>query len=161
MEKIRVVFGASYGCGYGSTASLEIEVDEQELEALRRLGAKEISCEVVVMAVHNGGDTTLRSLHDKLEEKFYYMVEEYYLYNGDNDCMEDSLVEYIEQDIAAGLYTPQASMRKRTDECGYDLDAYYDWVCSDDHDHAFIAERVGLDLDACREDEVNYTINLE
>ena len=26
------------------------------------------------------------------------------------------------------------------------------------HDHTFAAERVGLDLDACRDDEVAYTI---
>jgi hypothetical protein len=27
-----------------------------------------------------------------------------------------------------------------------------------DHDHAFVAELVGLDLDACRDDEVDYII---
>ena len=42
----------------------------------------------------------------------------------------------------------------------YDLDAYYEWVCGNGHDHAFVAERVGLDLDACRDDEVDYTIQL-
>ena len=26
------------------------------------------------------------------------------------------------------------------------------------HDHVFVAERVGLDLDACRDEEVDYTI---
>lgn len=26
------------------------------------------------------------------------------------------------------------------------------------HDHYFVAERVGLDLGACRDDEVDYTI---
>ena len=45
------------------------------------------------------------------------------------------------------------------DDDNYDLDAYFDWV--KEHDHEFAAERVGLDLDACRDDEVNYTINLE
>ena len=42
----------------------------------------------------------------------------------------------------------------------YILNEYYDWVCGNGHDHAFVAERVGLDLDACREDEVDYTIVL-
>ena len=40
----------------------------------------------------------------------------------------------------------------------YNLDEYYDWVKR--HDHEFAAERVGLDLDACRDDEVDYTIHL-
>ena len=38
----------------------------------------------------------------------------------------------------------------------YEIDDYYEWVKK--HDHWFIAERVGLDLDACHDDEVNYTI---
>jgi hypothetical protein len=89
------------------------------------------------------------------------MVEEYWLYEADNECLEESLSEYIERDIADGLYMPEISKRKRKNECGYDLDAYYDWVCGNGHDHAFVAERVGLDLYACREDvEVNYTIQL-
>ena len=164
MAKITVELEAFYGysCGFqshGSNETVELEISDNELEALRKLGSEEISCEAVVEAIENG-ETALQSLHEKLEEKFYYMVEEYWLYEGDNDCMEDSLIEYIEQDIADGLYTPNISKRKRINECGYDLDAYYDWVCSDDHDHAFIAERVGLDLYACREYEVNYTIQL-
>ena len=139
--------------------TIEIEVSDNELEALRKLGSEEISCEAVVEAIENG-ETALQLLHDKLEEKFYYMVEEYWLYEAYNECLEESLSEYIEQDIADGLYIPEISKRKRKNECGYDLDAYYDWVCEDGHDHAFVAERVGLDLDACREDEVNYTIQL-
>jgi hypothetical protein len=42
------------------------------------------------------------------------------------------------------------------DEESYDLDEYYNWV--KEHDHYFVAERVGLDLGACRDDEVDYTI---
>ena len=45
------------------------------------------------------------------------------------------------------------------DERNYDLDAYYEWV--KEHDHWFIAERVGLDLDACYDDEVTYTIRIK
>lgn len=41
----------------------------------------------------------------------------------------------------------------------YEIDDYYEWVKK--HDHWFIAERVGLDLDACHDDEVNYTIHFE
>lgn len=165
MAKIKVELNASYGCncmgcGYGSKESIEIEVNEQELEALRKLGSEAISCEEVVKAIENG-ETTLKSLHEQLEEKFYYMVEEYWLYEGDNDCIEESLAEYIEQDISDGLYTLETLADDEDDEPEYDLDAYYNWVCGNNHDHAFIAERVGLDLDACREDEVNYTITLQ
>lgn len=189
MAKIKVELNTSYGCncmgcGYGSKESFEIEVNEQELEALRKLGAEEISCEAVVEAIENG-ETALQSLHKQLEEKFYYMVEEYWLYEGDNDCMEEGLAEYIEQDIADGLYTPETLPNESDgfdchcwggdeedceedddeeedcdDDPKYDLDAYYDWVCGNGHDHAFIAERVGLDLDACRDDEVDYVITL-
>ena len=42
----------------------------------------------------------------------------------------------------------------------YILNEYYDWVCGNGHDHAFVAERVGLDLDDCHDDEVNYKIAL-
>jgi hypothetical protein len=105
------------------------------------------------------------------------MVEEYWLYEADNECLYECLEEHIEQDISDGLYTPEASegdsfdchclgeedddddedfCDDEDDEEAYDLDAYYDWV--KEHDHAFVAERVGLDLDACRDDKVNYTI---
>ncbi len=41
----------------------------------------------------------------------------------------------------------------------YEIDDYYEWVKK--HDHWFIAERVGLDLDACHDDEVTYTIRIK
>lgn len=37
------------------------------------------------------------------------------------------------------------------------LEAFYGYSCGG-LDHAFVAERVGLDLDACRDEEVDYTI---
>lgn len=37
------------------------------------------------------------------------------------------------------------------------LEAFYGYSCGG-HDHVFVAECVGLDLDACRDDEVDYTI---
>ena len=40
----------------------------------------------------------------------------------------------------------------------YLWDKYYDWICK--HVHEFIAERVGLDLGACQDDEIDYTIHL-
>lgn len=199
MAKIKVELIASYGCdcmgcGYGSEEIIEVDVNEQELEALRKLSAEEISSEAVVSAIENG-ETVLQLLHDKIEENFYYMVEEYWLYEADNECLEESLSEAMENDLSEEIFTPSISVEefieavKNKDidfdglefgcfediEDNYDLEdeedaqsvynsyilnEYYDWVRGNDHDHAFIAERVGLDLDACREDEVNYKIML-
>lgn len=197
MATIKVKLSAFYGYGhgggcYGSNETIEVEINDQELDALRKLGAKEISCEAVMETIESG-DTTLQSLHERLEEKFYYMVEEYWLYEADNECLEESLSEAIENDLSEDIFTPSLSVEefieavknKEIDfdglqfgyfediEDNYDLDdeedaqtiynsyilnEYYDWVC--EHDHAFVAERVGLDIYACRDDEVDYTITI-
>lgn len=194
MATIKVDLNAFYGYGhgggcYGSNETIEVEINDQELDALRKLGTKEISCEAVMETIESG-DTTLQSLHEKLEEKFYYMVEEYWLYEAYNECLYECLAEHIEQDIEDGLYAPSTSEDEEDsldydeddededsededdfededyddeddeDDEDYDLDAYYDWVCGNGHNHAFVAERVGLDLDACRDDAVDYTIHL-
>ena len=165
------------GCGYGSDDTMSLEISDEVLDALKRLGKEEITAEDVEAAIA-AGDITLESLHEQLSEKFYYMVEEYWLYDAYNECLEECLAEHIEQDISDGLYTPTASDDESADcdeeedeeyddedddwdddeENDYDLDAYYDWV--KEHDHEFVAERVGLDLDACRDDAVNYTITI-
>ena len=200
MAKITVDLEAFYGysCGFqshGSEETLEIEISDNELTALKKLGKEQITSEDIVAAIESG-DKTFESLHEQLSEKFYYMVEEYWLYEAYNECLYECLAEHIEQDISDGLYTPEMSNKDEDDydieesedeeldnddedlededseeddyeddedyddeEDNYDLDAYFDWV--KEHDHEFAAERVGLDLDACRDDEVNYTINIE
>ena len=195
MAKITVELEAFYGysCGlqsHGSDETVEIEVSDNELAALKNFGKEQITTEDIVAAIESG-DRTLESLHEQLSEKFYYMVEEYWLYEADNECLYECLADHIEQDINDGLYTPVMSENDEDDydidlieeeepdndnedleeddyedeedyeddEENYDLDAYFDWV--KEHDHEFAAERVGLDLDACRDDEVNYTINLD
>lgn len=162
MAKITVDLEAFYGysCGFqshGSDETVEIEVSDNELAALKNFGKEQITTEDIVAAIESG-DRTLESLHEQLSEKFYYMVEEYWLYEADNECLYECLADHIEQDINDGLYTPVMSENDE-DEDEDDLDAYFDWV--KEHDHEFAAERVGLDLDACRDDEVNYTINLD
>lgn len=199
MAKIKVELNASFGCdcmgcGYGREETIEIEVNEQELEALRKLGSAEFSCEAVVEAIENG-ETALQSLHEYIEERFYYMVDEYWLYEADNECLEESLSEAIENDLSEDIFTPSLSVEefieavknKEIDfdglqfgyfediEDNYDLEdeddvqslynsyilnEYYDWLCDKDNDHAFVADRVGVDLDACHEDGVNYKIIL-
>ena len=199
MTKIKVEFNVSSGYGhgggcYGSNENIEVEVNEQELEALRKLGIEEISCEAVVESIESG-DTTLKLLHEKLEEKFYYMVEGYWLYEADNECLEESLSEAMENDMDEDVFTPSISVEEfveavKNEEIDFDglefgyfediednydlededdvqsiyssytLNQYYDWVCGNGHVHEFVAERVGVDLDACRDDEVDYKITL-
>ena len=193
MAKITVELEAFYGysCGFqghGSNETVELDVSDSELDALKKFGKEQITAEDIVAAIESG-DTTLQSLHEKLEEKFYDMVEEYWLYEADNECLDECLAEHIEQDMSEGIYPPVAydeliewyetgdidsdklDFLAGFDEGGYLYEdqieekydefireRYYDWV--KEHDHEFAAERVGLDLDACRDDEVNYTISL-
>ena len=193
MAKITVELEAFYGysCGFqshGSNETVELEISDNELGALKKFGKEQITAEDIVAAIESG-DTTLQSLHEKLEEKFYYMVEEYWLYEADNECLDECLAEHIEQDMSEGIYPPvtydeliewyetgdidsdKLDFLAGFDEGGYLYEdqieekydefireRYYDWV--KEHDHEFVAERVGLDLDACRDDEVDYTISL-
>jgi hypothetical protein len=195
MAKIKVELEAfhGYGCSgqsYSSNKTIEVEFSDKELEALHKLGSNEISSEAVVAAVE-GGETALEELNDRLEEEFYYMIEEYWLFEAYNDCLSDSLSDAIVKDIEDGLYPPvsfenfvkwldcayiddSGFLNDLTIEyyCPDDLDElkvsyddyirekYYDWICNNDFDHEFIANRVGLDLDACRDYVVNYTICL-
>ena len=219
MEKIKVLLEAFYGysCsghGHGSEQNIEVEVDDAQLEALRHIGKEKITCEDITKAIDQGA-TVLEPLHEQLEEKFYYMVEEYWLYEAYNECLDECLSEAIKEDVRDGLYTPvKKEEKEETFDCRFcsafcdeeldeeedddadaeeedenadaedenkgcetsvdccpltvdkeeddddaaqwDLDDYYAWVC--EHDHAFVAERVGLNLDACRDEEVIYTI---
>ena len=201
MAKINVNLEAFYGysCGghgHGSKETIELEVNEAEFEALQKLGTKEVSCEAVVNAIENG-EKELISLHERLEEKFYYMVEEYWLYEAYNEFLYECLERHMKQDISDGLYPPTDLEDDEDedyyededyededyededfdddddddddfededyeddydddDEESYELNKYYDWV--KEHDHYFVAERVGLDLGACRDEEADYTI---
>lgn len=193
MAKITVELEAFYGysCGFQSHSSNEtvgLEVSDSELDALKKLGKEQITAEDIVAAIESG-DTTLQSLHERLEEKFYYMVEEYWLYEADNECLSESLAAALEKDLNDGIYPPVSYSELMSwyetgdidddkldflvgfDEGGYLYEdqieekydefiheKYYDWV--KEHDHEFVAERVGLDLDACRNDEVDYTITI-
>ena len=194
MAKITVELEAFYGysCGFqghGSNETVELDVLDSELDALKKFGKEQITAEDIVAAIESG-DTTLQSLHERLEEKFYYMVEEYWLYEADNECIDESLQESYDADTMNGVYPPvsyeeciqwfktkninsnergflydfeeiyydcdEENLREQYDE--YCIGKYYKWVC--EHDHAFIAERVGLAIESCRDYEVDYTITL-
>lgn len=216
MAKITVDLEAfyGYGCsghGYGSNEAIEVEISDSELAALKKLGKKKVSSESVVNAIEDG-DPTLESLHDHLCESFYYMVEEYWLFEADNECLYDCLRSSLKEDVSNGLYAapiidPDGFKHWKEDledfeeyedyeddddldddedfeddddldddegededneadneadsfdYNDYDLDDYYEWLKR--RDHEFVAERVGLDLDACRDDEVCYTITID
>ena len=195
MPKITVDLEAFYGysCGFqghGSNETIEVEISDDELAALKQIDEDKVSSEDVIASIEDG-DPTLEPLHDKLSDAFYNMVEEYWLFEAYNEFLYESLEAAIKSDIADGLYEPTyveeddddsfdcsccAAWAEAADEDAdadenskpytlnstqenYDLDAYYEWV--KEHDHWFIAERVGLDLDACHDDEVNYMIHFE
>ena len=100
------------------------------------------------------------------------MGEEYWLYEAYNEFLYECLEKHLKQDVSDGLYPPTDLEDDEDedyyededyeddydddDEESYELNKYYDWV--KEHDHYFVAERVGLDLGACRDDEVDYTI---
>jgi hypothetical protein len=110
MAKITVELEAFYGysCGFqshGSNETVELEISDDELDALKKLGKEQITAEDIVDAIESG-DNTLNSLHEQLSEKFYYMVEEYWLYEADNECLDECLAEHIEQDMSEGIYPP-------------------------------------------------------
>lgn len=70
-----------YGCGghgHGCKETIGMEVNEVEFEVLQKLGTKEISCESVANAIENG-ENELISLHERLEEMLYYMLDEDWL----------------------------------------------------------------------------------
>lgn len=195
MATISVKLESSYGsdccgCGYGSNDNITVEISDIELTALRRIGADNIKRDAVVAAIENG-ETVLQALSDKLDEACFYMEENYWLFEADNECLVYSLSEAFESDIENGVYE-QMSFEEfverlknneletdglkfgALDDDDYDfgdgkdleykyknyiLNPYYAWVC--EHNHEFIAERVGLDIDACHDtDIIDYTITL-
>jgi hypothetical protein len=110
------------------------------------------------------GRTELQQLHEELVDRFYYMDEEYWLFEADNECIDESLEPYFYQDVEDGLYEPQTD-EDYDPESGYEPDSfeacsgnYLDWVNSHRDDHYFVAERVGVDLAACRDDDPYYIV---
>lgn len=188
MATVKVKLEACYGydCmghGHGSEDTIQIEVSKEVMDCLQNFNTSEISCEGIMEALEEGHGV-LEELHDEIEDAFYNMVEEYWLFEAYNECLTESLSRALKDDIESGEYTP-ISFDEFVDELesgelgcddfrlgrfddfwdpedkydNYILNCYYSWVC--EHDHTFIAERVGLDLDACRDDEVDYIIYLD
>lgn len=142
-------------------ATLQNLIDTDEPDEYR--SERGATAEAVAEAIE-AGHTELQQLHDELREKYYDMDEEYWLFEADNECIDESLEPYFYQDVEDGLYEPQTD-DDYDPESGYEPDSfeacsgnYLDWVNSHRDDHYFVAERVGVDLSACREDDPYYII---
>ena len=193
MAKIEVTLNAFYDyscsdCSDDCEKTIKVEVTDMELQAIQEIHECEVSNDEVGDIIESG-DCRLQSLHNKLEEACYHMLEEYWLFEAYNECIEDSLTRSLKKDLDNGDYILPVSMENFVEQlgeidfygfkfgnfdddydledeedlqCRYDtyvLNQYYDWVC--EHGHEFIADRVGLDLDACRElNTISYTIYL-
>ena len=152
MTKIKVLLEAFYGysCsghGHGSEQNIEVEVDDAQLEALRQIGKEKIACGDITKAIAQGA-TVLEPLHEQLEEKFYYMVEEYWLYEAYNECLDECLDEAIKKDVRDGLYTP---VKKREEEETFDCrfcSTFYDEELNEEEDEDADAEEEDENADA-------------
>ena len=104
--KLEVCYGYDCtGCGHGSEDTIEIEVSEDVLDVLKKFDTSEITCEKIMEAIE-AGQSELEDMHDEIEEAFYNMVEEYWLFEAYNECLTESLSGWMENDIESGVYTP-------------------------------------------------------
>lgn len=143
-------------------ATLQDLIDAAEPDEYRsHCGA---TAEAVAEAIE-AGHTELQPLHDELCEKFYDMGERFWLFEADNDCIDESLEPAFYQDVEDGLYEPETD-EDFDPEYGYEPDSfeacrdnYLEWVNSHEDDLWFIADRVGCDISLVRyEDEPYYCI---
>ena len=138
-----------------ATLQALIDADEPDEYRSKRGATAEAVAETI-----EAGHTELRPLHDELSEKYYKMDEEFWLFEADNECIDEALEPYFYQDVEDGLYDPEPDDEDYEGELDFDAcrDNYLDWVNSHDEDYEFIADRVGVDLSACREDDSYYII---
>jgi len=175
-----------FGCGCGTyssneTATVEINYDAAAtLEEMQK--TKREPTQDDVLAAIKDGHTELQPLYDAILARHTDMVVRYWLFEADNECLDENLEPYFWQDIEKKLYKPEVTrdefvIANQNDEdfCDYDFmdeddvrTAYYEfgkedylaWVNSHTSDYPFIAERIGLDLDAVYSDipELEFTI---
>ena len=165
--------GMSHSGWMGTEATITKEVSDEVAATLQELidadepdeyrSERGATAEAVAEAIE-AGHTELQPLHDELCEKFYDMGERFWLFESDNECIDESLKPYFYQDVEDGLYEPQTD-EDYNPEDGYAPDSFYacrdnylDWVNSHRDDHFFVAERVGVDIAACSEDDPYYVI---
>jgi len=175
-------YGCS-GCSYSSEEKSQISIEDNAAQTLRQMMTDKGISEEEVLSAIEAGHTELQPVHDKLHDLALDMDARYWLFEADNECLDECLEQYFDQDIEDGLYEPSISMEEyerksaedaeKEDDEDFDeetswsflsyfdvcRDEYLEWVNSHDDDYWFIAERVGLDLALVYEDsEATYTI---
>ena len=155
----------------GDNQTVNVEVEDDIADTLLTMlenaepdedGDIYISDEELWDAVQNG-HPELEPLHDELADRCH-MMEVLFWCNEAYDCIDESLKPYFYKDVEDGLYEPQTD-EDYNPEDGYAPDSFYacrdnylDWVNSHRDDHFFVAERVGVDIAACSEDDPYYVI---
>ena len=177
MKEIKVLLAACHGYShfgsYSSHDTVDLEVSDEALAALRKIHPSEASCEQVAEAISQGA-TELQDVHDQACDEYYNMVECFWLHEADNECEREALEQCIDDDIEEGLFEPEMTIEEFSqmkEEEGRDLDDeelveeyhfylmddYAAWVhCQDDNE--FVACRVGCDLDGIRDEPASYTL---
>jgi len=188
MKEIQVDMYAFHGigCGCRRHSSSEIATVEISYEAAATLEemqkTKREPTQNDVLAAIKAGHTELQPLYDTVRNLHTDMVVRYWLFEADNECLDENLEPYFWQDIESKLYKPEVDrdefvIAHQDDEDFADYDfmdeddvrtAYYEfgkadylaWVNGHTGDYSFVAERIGLDLDAVYSDipELDFTI---
>lgn len=191
MKKIKASLFVSHGygcdgCQYSSEDDCIIEIDDTTYATLVALsqGQDSLDEELIQNAISEG-HSELQCVVDAISKKQAKMEVEYWLFEADNTCIDDSLEPSFWDDIAAGLYFPDGSVDVCSNEHIFEPEEendplgaqaiqalreefyhtfkkdYLDWVYSQ-NDCGFIADRVGLDLEAVYEDmpELQFAITL-
>lgn len=169
---IEATYGYSTSEWDGSKATVTIEISNEIATTIRQLfhsaksddeGRLYIDKEDVLSAI-NAGHVELQPLHDSLTEQFYRIDDEHWLFNSDIKEMDETLEPAFYDDVKWGLYSP-----KLDNECRVDFDTpnlsfascrknYLEWVRTHRDDYPFIANRLGVDLDARSENDFDYFI---
>ena len=198
MKKITAELDAFYGygcggCSYGSDKTVEIEVSDEVASTISALmEAKEqedddadgLSNEDIETAI-DAGHAELKPLDDDLSHRLWEMIAHYWVFEAGDDCVDESLEQYFDQDVEDGLYVPVAD--EKEDEDYYDdedeeeegeedeeeedeeddgkltfddcCENYRNWVFSHEDDLWFVAKRTGVDLGMVDDDvERSYVI---
>ena len=159
--------GLSHSGWMGTEQTIEKDVSDEVAATLQELiDAAEpdeyhshtgATAEEVAEAIEEG-HTELQPLHDELCEKFYDMGERFWLFESDNDCIDESLEPHFYEDVEDGLYEPEPDDEDYDGDLDFDAcrDNYLNWVNSHEDDLGFIADRVGCDITLVREEDEPY-----
>ena len=112
-----------------------LKIIMEKAEAISGAGAASVTAERFLLSVFEGIGAALRTDNGEDLDEYDFLSDFDAEYCYGEDDLKETYNKYIN-------------------------DKYYDWVR--EHDHEFIAERVGRDINACRDDnEVNYIIMME